>query len=294
MSAKPTFETSPRSSDAMADGPNPAILDASAGAHLFSDTVSSRRAVDCSRHPYGHPGYRILISCTETLSDITKNMRSTIDERILIDAKCNLRPAPIRRRRSASAMSEIERIAILIDGPSLHASQKSLGFEIDYTRLLQHFRIKGRLVRAIYYTLIAEDQEYSSLRPLLDWLSYNGYSVVMKPGKEVVDGNGRKRLRGSMDVDLTVDALEIAERIDHIYLFSGNGDLRAMVAGIQRKGVRVTVVAAVSSRPPQLSDELRRQSDETIDLATLASSVGKAAAPTPVESSTRQEPARIA
>ena len=191
-------------------------------------------------------------------------------------------------------MSEIERIAILIDGPSLHASQKSLGFEIDYTRLLQHFRIKGRLVRAIYYTLIAEDQEYSSLRPLLDWLSYNGYSVVMKPGKEVVDGNGRKRLRGSMDVDLTVDALEIAERIDHIYLFSGNGDLRAMVAGIQRKGVRVTVVAAVSSRPPQLSDELRRQSDETIDLATLASSVGKAAAPTPVESSTRQEPARIA
>ena len=79
-------------------------------------------------------------------------------------------------RRPISA--QIEKIALFIDGANLYATAKSLGFDIDYKRLLREFQSRGYLVRAFYYTAVIEDQEYSLIRPLIDWLDYNGYSVV--------------------------------------------------------------------------------------------------------------------
>ena len=171
-------------------------------------------------------------------------------------------------------MSE-ERIALFVDGANLYATAKALGFDIDYKRLLKEFQSKGRLVRAFYYTALIEDQEYSSIRPLIDWLDYNGFSVVTKPTKEFVDSMGRRKVKGSMDIELATDAMEMADHIDHMVLFSGDGDFRSLVAAVQRKGVRVSVVSTITTQPPMVADELRRQADEFVDLLHLAAKVGR-------------------
>jgi uncharacterized LabA/DUF88 family protein len=150
-----------------------------------------------------------------------------------------------------------------------------LGFDIDYKRLLKEFQGKGRLIRAFYYTALVEDQEYSSIRPLIDWLDYNGYAVVTKPTKEFVDSLGRRKVKGNMDIELAVDAMEMAERIDHMVLFSGDGDFRCLVEAVQRKGVRVSVVSTITTHPPMVADELRRQADEFVDLLQMAQRVGR-------------------
>jgi uncharacterized LabA/DUF88 family protein len=162
-----------------------------------------------------------------------------------------------------------ERLALFIDGANLYSAARSLGFDIDYKRLLQLFQSKGRLIRAFYYTALVEEQEYSPIRPLIDWLDYNGYSMVTKPVKEFTDASGRRKVKGSMDIELAIDVMEMADRLDHIVLFSGDGDFRRLVEAVQRRGVRVTVVSTIRSQPPMVSDELRRQADAFVELQDL-------------------------
>src|SRR5689334_19655197 len=168
-----------------------------------------------------------------------------------------------------------ERIALFIDGANLYATAKTLGFDIDYRKMLKEYQGRGYLVRAFYYTALIEDQEYSSIRPLIDWLDYNGYSVGTKPTKEFVDSSGRRKVKGNMDIELAIDALELADHINHMILFSGDGDFRSLVEAMQRKGVRVSVVSTISTQPPMVADELRRQADEFIDLASLQPKIGR-------------------
>lgn len=162
-----------------------------------------------------------------------------------------------------------ERIALFIDGANLYATAKALGFDIDYKRLLSLFRNEGRLLRALYYTALAEDQEYSSIRPLIDWLDYNGYTMVTKPTKEFTDASGRRKIKGNMDIELTVDAMELSDHLDHIVLFSGDGDFRTLVEALQHRGKRVSVISTMNTQPPMVSDELRRQADQFLDLADM-------------------------
>jgi uncharacterized LabA/DUF88 family protein len=171
--------------------------------------------------------------------------------------------------------SSSNRIALFIDGANLHSTAKTLGFDIDYKRLLTEFQSRGTFVRAFYYTAVIEDQEFSSIRPLIDWLDYNGYTVVTKATKEFIDASGRRKVKGNMDVELAVDAMELAEHVDQIVLFSGDGDFRSLVEAVQRRGVRVTVVSTVSSHPPMIADELRRQADVFTDLAELKPTLGR-------------------
>jgi len=166
-----------------------------------------------------------------------------------------------------------ERIALFIDGANLYAAARSLGFDIDYKRLLELFGSKGRLIRAFYYTALVEDQEYSPIRPLVYWLDYNGYTMVTKPTKEFTDAMGRRKIKGNMDIELAIDVMEMAQHLDHIVLFSGDGDFRRLVEAVQRKGVRVTVVSTVRSAPPMVADELRRQADNFVELQELAPSI---------------------
>ena len=168
-----------------------------------------------------------------------------------------------------------EKIAVFIDGANLYATAKSLGFDIDYRRLLVYFQKTGYLLRAYYYTALAEDQEYSSIRPLLDWLDYNGYTVVTKPTKEFVDNSGRRKIKGNMDMELAIGVIEIADSIDHIVLFSGDGDFRSLVEAVQRRGRKVTVVSTLSTKPPMIADELRRQTDHFIELSSLREEIGR-------------------
>ncbi|MDR3499958.1 MAG: NYN domain-containing protein [Parvibaculum sp.] len=168
-----------------------------------------------------------------------------------------------------------ERIALFIDGANLYSAARGLNFDIDYKRLLELFRSKGTLIRAFYYTALLEDQEYSPLRPLIDWLDYNGYSVVTKPAKEFTDAAGRRRVKGNMDIELAIDAMEMAPNIDHLVLFSGDGDFRRLVDAVQRKGKRVTVISTTRSQPPMIADELRRQADQFVELETLRNGIGR-------------------
>src|SRR6201747_2318031 len=172
-------------------------------------------------------------------------------------------------------MPEQDRIALFIDGANLYATAKSLGFDIDYKRLLREFQSRGRLIRAFYYTALVEDQEYSSIRPLIDWLDYNGFAVVTKPTKEFVDSLGRRKVKGNMDIELAVNAMEMASVIDHMVLFSGDGDFRSLVEAVQRKGVKVTVISTIASQPPMIADELRRQADVFTDLVELQPKLGR-------------------
>ena len=168
-----------------------------------------------------------------------------------------------------------ERLALFIDGSNLYAAARALGFEIDYKNLLEVFAAKGRLVRAFYYTALIEDTEYSPIRPLVDWLDYNGYTLVTKPAKEFTDPSGRRKIKGNMDIELAVDVMEMAPYLDHMVLFSGDGDFRRVVECVQRKGVRVSVVSTVASSPPMAADELRRQADSFIELQDLAPEISR-------------------
>ena len=168
-----------------------------------------------------------------------------------------------------------EKIALFIDGANLYATSRALGFDIDYRKLLASFQKRGYLLRAYYYTALVEDQEYSSIRPLIDWLDYNGFKVVTKPAKEFTDSTGRRKIKGNMDIELAVDALQLVDSVDHYVIFSGDGDFRTLVEALQRRGRKVSVVSTMASQPPMISDDLRRQSDHFIDLMSLKAEIGR-------------------
>ena len=169
-----------------------------------------------------------------------------------------------------------DRIALFIDGANLYSAARSLNVDIDYKKLLDEFRKRGVLLRAYYYTAIVEDQDYSPIRPLVDWLDYNGFTLVTKPARRYTEAStGLVRTKGNMDIEIAVDMLEMAAHLDHAVLFSGDGDFRRVVEAVQRKGVRVTVVSTVKSQPPMAADELRRQADAFVDLADLTPLIGR-------------------
>ncbi|MGH6947128.1 MAG: NYN domain-containing protein [Kiloniellales bacterium] len=172
-----------------------------------------------------------------------------------------------------------ERVALFIDGANLYSTARTLGFDIDYKRLQDLFASRCLLVRAFYYTALVEDQEYSPIRPLVDWLDYNGYAMVTKPTKEFTDNSGRRKIKGNMDIELAIDVMEMAEHVNHIVLFSGDGDFRRLVEAVQRKGVRVTVVSTIRTQPSMVADELRRQADVFIDIEDLRSEIERALPP---------------
>ena len=168
-----------------------------------------------------------------------------------------------------------EKMALFIDGANLYATSKSIGFDIDYKKMLLFFREQGYLLRAYYYTALVEDQEYSSIRPLIDWLDYNGYRVITKPTKEFTDASGRRKVKGNMDMELAIDAMELSNTVDHMILFSGDGDFRYLVEALQRRGRKVSVVSTVKTNPPMIADDLRRQADNFIELTSLKDEIGR-------------------
>ena len=168
-----------------------------------------------------------------------------------------------------------ERLGLFIDGSNLHASLKAINLDIDYKLLKKEFMRRGKLLRAYYYTALLEDDENSPLRPLVDWLSYNGFTLVTKPAKEYRDSLGKRKVKGNMDIELAVDVMELAPHLDHIVIFSGDGDFCSLVESIQRQGVRVSIVSTTHSQPSMISDDLRRQADNFIELEDLRGIIGR-------------------
>lgn len=172
-----------------------------------------------------------------------------------------------------------EKLAIFIDGANLYGAARALEFDIDYKRMLQWAAKQGKLIRAYYYTALVEENEFSPIRPLVDWLDYNGYTMVTKLAREFTDASGRRKIKGNIDVELTTDVMEISNSVDHVMLFTGDGDFKYLVQAIQRKGVRVSVISTVETHPPMISDELRRVADHFIDLSDLRNEIKRADAP---------------
>lgn len=172
-----------------------------------------------------------------------------------------------------------DKTAVFIDGSNIHASARALGFDIDYQRLLAWFQANTNLVTARYYTAILEGEEYNAVRPLVDWLAYNGYVVVSKAAKKFTDSNGHQRVKGNMDGELSVDILSMAwsRHLDDVVLISGDGDFRYLVNAVQNMGVRVTVISTIRSAPPMIADELRRQADQFVDLSSIRSDIERKA-----------------
>lgn len=168
-----------------------------------------------------------------------------------------------------------ERVALFIDGANLYSAARSVQVDLDYKRLLAEVNQRARLIRAYYYTAIVEDQDVSPIRPLIDWLDYNGYKLVTKPAREYTDATGRRRFKGNMDVEISVDMMEAAAFIDHAILFSGDGDFVSLIEALQRKGVRTTVVSTMKSQPPMIADDLRRAADAFVDLVELGPLVAR-------------------
>lgn len=182
-------------------------------------------------------------------------------------------------KKTAHLFYEDEKTAVFIDGSNLYAAARTLNFDIDYKKLLLWAGQRGRLIRAFYYTALVEDQDYTPIRPLVDWLDYNGYTMVTKPAKEFTDAQGRRKIKGNIDIELAIDMMEIADKVDHVILFSGDGDFRRLLEAVQRKGVRITVVSTISTSPPMIADELRRQADQFIDLMAIAEFIQRDGAP---------------
>jgi uncharacterized LabA/DUF88 family protein len=175
----------------------------------------------------------------------------------------------------AQELKMTDRIAVFIDGTNNHLCARALGFEIDFKRLLSEFALRGSLLRAFYYTTTHDQEEFSGIRPLIDWLSYNGFAVRTKPAKVFDNEDGRRTLKRSMAIELAIDAMDIARYTDRIFLFSGDGDLKCLVEALQRLGTRVIVVSSMRTKPPMIADELRRQADEFIELDVLKTSIAR-------------------
>lgn len=165
---------------------------------------------------------------------------------------------------------EDDRLAVFIDGAHLYATSRNLGFDVDYRKLREFSMKKGRLVRMYYYAAMVENDDYSPLKPLTDWLAYNGYTLVTKPAKEFTDASGRRRVKANMEIEIAVDMLELAPLVDHVVLFGGDSDYRRLIEAVQRKGARVSVVSSIRTSPPMVGDELRRQADMFVELAEIS------------------------
>ena len=169
-----------------------------------------------------------------------------------------------------SPVSFSEKTVLFIDGSNFYAAARSLGMDIDYAKMRAHFAKDARLIRAYYYTALPEDQEYSPLRPLIDWLDYNGYAVVSKLTREFTDPEtGKRRVKGNMDMEIALDMLRLAPQIDHAVLFSGDGDFCRLLEDVQGLGVRVTVVSTTKTSPPMAADALRRMADEFVEMESI-------------------------
>ncbi len=76
-------------------------------------------------------------------------------------------------------------------------------------------------------------------------------------------------------MELAVDAMELSTTVDHMVLFSGDGDFRYLTEALQRRGRKVTVISTTKTNPPMIADDLRRQADNFIELTALKDAIGR-------------------
>jgi uncharacterized LabA/DUF88 family protein len=164
--------------------------------------------------------------------------------------------------------------ALFIDGAHLYFAARALGFDIDYKKLLTEFQRQGSILRAFYYAAMVETSDYVSIRRLTDWLAYNGFTVRTAPHTASREVAGRRGTNRALRVQMAVDAMEIADHVDNIVLFAGDGDFYPLIAYLGRRGIHTAVASTLRTNPPMIDGGLRRQSHEFIELESLRPLIG--------------------
>jgi uncharacterized LabA/DUF88 family protein len=165
-----------------------------------------------------------------------------------------------------------KRIALFIDGANFYVSTKVVGFDMDWKRFIEYYEQQGDFIRAYYYSGIIPrvEGEHDSMRGVLDWISYNRFQLRSKPAKVFIDPvTQRRTVKGNMDIEICIDAWNMAPHITDMYLFSGDGDFIPLVEKVQSQGVRVHVISTTDEKNSMCADGLRRQCDNYYELATL-------------------------
>ena len=152
------------------------------------------------------------------------------------------------------------RLAIFVDVPNiLYAAERSQ-VNLDWGKVAE-FLSQGRtLVRAVAYAPISDDpsarrENERFVVPFMD----KGYRIVTKELKRFTGGS----VKANFDVELAMDILTMADRLDVIVLVSGDGDFRRLLEIVGSRGVRVEVMAFGQST----SRDLREAADRYIDMA---------------------------
>lgn len=166
-----------------------------------------------------------------------------------------------------------EKAAIFIDGWNLaRVSRDYLRREIDFERLLNYFSRNARIIKAFYYIgEDTEDGENAKQHKFLTWMKRNGYKVVSRPIKVYVDDKGKYYKKADLDADITLDMMDLADKVDKIVLFSGDGDFANVIDRIGMKGVRTQVVALWDVA----SGDLVEAADEFLDLKDIINEIAK-------------------
>ena len=165
-----------------------------------------------------------------------------------------------------------ERTSIFIDGRSLFHTARKLDFEVDLSKFSQYFASKFQLVRCSYYTPVSEER--TPLHNILDWLSYNGFTVstrVFSPD------NHPPSISSLMSVDIIEQTLgngyagDEPYALQHVVIVSGDGDYCPVVKFLKSRSIRVSVMSSLETEPLSISEELRRLADNFIELDDLRS-----------------------
>ncbi len=168
----------------------------------------------------------------------------------------------------------IDRVAIFIDGENIHYSAKHLNMRLDYLKLCSKLAGNRRLVRSYFYTAVSNQSEGKI--DFINFLKLNGFSVITREIKSFNDGDHSTRnVRGSLDMEMAIDALEMSNKLDTVILCTGDGDFKPLVTALGRKGVHVEVCALRE----MTSTELIATADVYTDLASLKDDIALAGAP---------------
>lgn len=164
--------------------------------------------------------------------------------------------------------SNKDRIALFIDAGNLAYMTTALQMKIDFVAFRNYFLRIGDPVFCGYYTAVEEEEDGNRrLQPLIDFLSDHGYSLITKPTKAYRQVDGRVKVKGNMDTEITYDMAVMCEYVDRLILVTGDGDFAYPVSKIVHKCTPVDVVA--SRQAGMLSGDLRKAASRVIDLVDM-------------------------
>ena len=151
-------------------------------------------------------------------------------------------------------------VAVFVDVANVFYAAKAAGVDIDYVTLLKTITANRDLIRAYAYTGL--DPENENQKAFHNFLDRNNYKVVSKDVRKYGDG----RFKANLDIELVVDLVRLAPKLDIAVVISGDGDFAPAIRAVQDMGVRVEVVSFRANTSSDLIDV----ADQFIEITSIA------------------------